>query len=129
MFAPSQQLIAPDMFVFKSKNAYWIEAKHKTAFTWHRLTQRWTTGIDLCHYEDYCAVDDSTDWPVWLLFLHRGGRAKGDDMDSPVGLFGNALSVLRKCENHRHKNWGKSGMVYWAKESLKEVASLEDVIR
>lgn len=122
VFLPEGQLIAPDLLVFKSDAAIWIEAKHKTAFSWHRLTNRWVTGIDLRHYADYCRIDDCTPWPVWLLFLHEGGAAK-DSLygSSPSGLFGNKLSFLRNNENHRSTNWGKSGMVYWAITSLKKI--------
>jgi hypothetical protein len=118
LFTPKQPLIAPDMVIYKGKKCYWIEAKHKTAFTWHRITNRWTTGIDLKHYGDYCKIDDNSPWPIWLLFLHKGGQAK-DSPPSPSGLFGNTLTYLRKNENHRSDKWGKYGMVYWAKEKLK----------
>jgi hypothetical protein len=121
LFLPAETRIAPDLFVFRGDKAFWIEAKHKTAFTWHRITQRWTTGIDLKHYEDYCVIDDATSWPVWLLFLHEGGQAKDSPADSPRGLFGRELSILRTCENHRHENWGRTGMVYWAIDSLKKL--------
>jgi hypothetical protein len=126
LFLPTETRVAPDLLVFKTGRALWIEAKHKTAFSWHRLTERWVTGIDIRHYNDYCVIDDSTPWPVWLLFLHRGGTAK-DSPESPAGLFGNELSVLRQCENHRHENWGKSGMVYWAKDKLIRIADVADL--
>jgi len=129
LFTPTGSLIAPDLFVFGNQNVLWIEAKHKTAFTWHRITNRWVTGIDLRHYTDYCKVDDLTPWPVWLLFLHEGGQAKDSPPDSPAGLFGNSLTNLRKCENHRHENWGHSGMVYWALDSLRRLADLEDIAK
>ena len=119
LFTKEAQYIAPDMLVFKGEKCYWIEAKHKTAFSWHRNTHRWVTGIDIKHYEHYCEIDDSAPWPVWLLFLHKGGQAKDSPPNSPAGLFGNSLRYLRKNENHRHKNWGKYGMVYWAVEHLK----------
>lgn len=129
LFLPSGCLVAPDMFVYKGDSALWIEAKHKTAFSWHRITQRWVTGIDLRHYEDYLRVDDDSPWPVWLLFLHRGGQAKDSPANSPAGLFGNTLAHLRQNENHRHDNWGRSGMVYWHIGDLKLIAKLEDVER
>lgn len=131
LFTPGGSYIAPDLFAFKQGKdkiiVRWIEAKHKTAFTWHRITQRWVTGIDLRHYEHYCIVDDQTPWPVWLLFLHEGGQAKDSPADSPSGLFGERLSKLRLCENHRHENWGRDGMVYWAVESLMKLAELRDM--
>jgi len=127
LFLPDTALIAPDLFAFKGENAYWIEAKHKTAFAWHRISNQWVTGIDLRHYEDYCKVDDSTPWPVWLMFLHDGGQAKDSPANSPSGLFGDTLDKLRTCEDHRHMNWGKSGMVYWAHASLRLLATLEEM--
>src|SRR5690554_3978032 len=68
-FSPQGQFVAPDMFILPSMT--FIEAKHKTVFSWHRITGRWCTGIDLNHYEDYQKVQAITGRPVWLLFLHR----------------------------------------------------------
>ena len=127
LFAPSKQLIAPDTFIFKADNAYWIEAKHKTAFSWHRISQRWVTGIDLKHYLDYCEIDAFSPFPVWLFFLHEGGQAKDSPEISPSGLFGNTLEYLKENENHRHENWGNSGMVYWSIDKLKKMAELKNV--
>lgn len=129
LFLPNdRRLVAPDMFVFGDGKAWWIEAKHKTAFTWHRKSQRWVTGIDLRHYEDYLIVDSCTPWPVWLLFLQRGGQAKDSPAESPSGLYGNRLDYLRQHESHRHDNWGPSGMVYWSIDRLKLMAPLSDVV-
>ena len=114
-------IIAPDLFVFKGSKACWIEAKHKNAFTFHRITGRFVTGIDLHHYEEYQRINGLAPWPVWLLFLHKDGIAK-DSPPGPCGLFGQALSKLTRMENHRSPNWGKSGMVYWAEESLIQFA-------
>lgn len=128
LYLPKDTLIAPDLFAFKGQGRVgWIEAKHKTAFTWHRISRSWVTGIDLRHYKDYCRVDDETPWPVWLLFLHEGGAAKDSPPNSPAGLFGNSLGYLRNNEHHRHENWGKSGMVYWSIKALRLLASSEEL--
>jgi hypothetical protein len=128
LFAPSKKLIAPDMFAFKADNQIWIEAKHKTAFSWHRITGQWVTGIDLKHYLDYCEIDAYSPFRVWLMFLHDGGQAKDSPPNSPAGLFGNKIEILKGCENHRHNNWGKSGMVYWSMNSLKKLAPIEQFV-
>lgn len=125
-------LIAPDLLVFKTTgsaraNIRWIEAKTKSAFSWHRISQKWVTGIDLRHYNDYLKVADRSPWPVWLLFLHLEGRAKDSPDGSPTGLFGGDLAYLRQHENHRSMNYGPSGMVYWAHQTLKPLASLAQV--
>lgn len=112
VFFPDEEVIGTDMLIFKEDKTLWIEAKHKSAFSWHRLTQKWVTGIDIKHYNNYLKLQEKTQWPVWLLFKHNGGQ------DSPKGLFGNNLKVLSVCENHRHSGWGKYGMVYWAVENL-----------
>lgn len=121
LFSKNKKLIAPDAFCFKGENAFWIEAKHKTAFSWYRKKEIWTTGIDLRHYRHYLEVDDCTPWPVWLLFLHKGGQAK-DSPPSPAGLFGERLSMLRQCVDHTSEKYGPSGMVYWDKDSLRKLA-------
>jgi len=121
LFTPTEQLIATDMFVFNYEKAFWIEAKHKTAFSWHRISGQWVTGIDLKHYEDYCKLQKSTKFPVWLIFLHKGGQAKDSPVESPKGLFGNDLNYLMQNENHRSDKWGKYGMVYWAIKDLKRL--------
>lgn len=131
LFTSNRNLIAPDLLMFNfdkdGEKVFWIEAKHKSAFTWHRITQRWTTGIDLKHYQDYLEVDKLTPWPVWLIFLHEKGIAKDSPDGCPTGLFGRELSYLNEHENHRHGNWGKGGMVYWAHETLLKLATLVEV--
>jgi len=133
LYAASGGIIAPDLVAIRSRSVLWVEAKHKTAFSWHRITNRWVTGIDLRHYYEYQIVQRETELPVWLLFLHRGGHAKDSPSVSPSGLFGNDLAVLMAHENHRHANWGKSGMVYWARKedggALIRIATLKEVLQ
>jgi len=121
------QLICPDLLAITKTGTAWIEAKHKTAFTWHRKTQRFVTGIDIHHYEQYCAIArELQNIKVWILFLHNPGVAKDtpEGLVSPTGLFGGELLSLK--ENHRHDNHGKSGMIYWAHDSLKKLANIEE---
>jgi hypothetical protein len=130
-FTDHGQVVAPDMFVFPSM--CWVEAKHKTVFTWHRISRQWVTGIDLRHYAEYQRCEEISGRPVWLMFLHRVATpdardvAHGCPATCPVGLFTNRLSMLMKTESHRHANWGRFGMVYWPVSALRLVASLEDV--
>ena len=112
-------IIAPDMLVFGHGKISWVEAKHKNAFSFHRKTGRFVTGIDIHHYYEYRKVMRLIDWPLWLMFLHRNGCAK-DSNPGPSGLFGGRLEYLVQNENHRHENHGKTGMVYWAADVLKK---------
>jgi len=131
LFAATGDLVLPDLLAFRGQKILWVEAKHKTCFTWHRLTGRWVTGIDLRHYGEYQQVAERTGLPVWLMFWHPSAEPAARDLQQgcpdkcPVGLFGNDLAVLIKTENHRHSNWGRSGMVYWARAGLKLIASVE----
>jgi len=118
LFGLNESFVTPDMLVFSSNGALWIEAKHKTAFTWHRNTSRFVTGIDLPHWEDYLKVSVITKMPCWLMFNHLGGQAK-DSPPSPSGLFCGEIQRLKDCKNHEHPDGGKYGMIYWAMESLK----------
>jgi hypothetical protein len=128
IFQPDRTLVAPDFFVWRGVEAYWVEAKQKSAFSFHRQTERWVTGIDLPHYLDYCALADASPWPVWLMFLHlEGNTAKDSPPGCPCGLFGNDLAILRNKENHRHQNGGRGGMVYWAAATLRLISSIEEL--
>ena len=126
LFTPDDNLVAPDMIAFKDDKVIWVEAKHKSTFTWHRITKRWVTGIDLHHYFDYLKVANLYPHPVWLLFLQRGGTDNHTGFASPSGLYGGSLKYLSCNENHRHNGWGKSGMVYWWEKRLTKMAELED---
>lgn len=137
LFSTDGDFIAPDMLVIKSsREVLFVEAKHKNAFSWHRKTQRFVTGIDWHHYQDYQKVAKKTGIPLWILFLQEGGIAKDAPLthsNSPRGLFGNEIEILIKKQNHCHGNWGRFGMVYWAIESdggvLRQIASYEDVVK
>lgn len=132
IFFQGGEFVAPDFLVLKGgERLYWIEAKHKTVFTWHRITSRWTTGIDKHHYEQYCQVRKVIGFPVWLLFLHECSKPDardlkhGSPLECPIGLFGGDIERLKL--NHDHKNWGRTGMVYWAHEDLQQLATLDQV--
>jgi hypothetical protein len=127
LFTPAGQLVAPDLVVFRHGGVMWIEAKHKEAFSWHRITKRWTTGIDAHHYREYQDVSRIVQCPVWLLFLHRGGQAKDSPATSPSGLYGNDLAYLSEHVNHTSPNWGRHGMVYRAIADLLALAPLSEL--
>ena len=137
LFGHLEQLVAPDMLVFP-KLAF-VEAKSKSTFTWHRITGQWTTGIDRKHYQHYLKVQERTQIPVWLLFLHMQSRTSEIDLQwscpatCPVGLFGESLTELKNCINHEcgsralSSGWGRSGMVYWAHKNLRLLADIEEL--
>lgn len=127
LLIPEGALIAPDMQVFTRQRTLWVEAKHKTFFSWYRKGGYWTTGIDLKHYTDYQIVSDVTARPVWLLFLHKESLAP--DGTCPTGLFGGDIRELARRESHRSTRWGRSGMVYWRYEHLARLATLDEVYR
>lgn len=131
LFMMDGELIAPDMLVFNKGKIYWIEAKHKSVFSWHRISGRWVTGIDVRHYNDYLQIAELLSYPVWLMFLHQNSFLldRNEPYPCPTGLFGEDINVLRSKENHRSSLYGKEGMVYWAHSNLKRLATLEEVNR
>lgn len=143
LFSLEGEFVAPDMIAFTHEGVVWIEAKHKSVFTWYRTTREWLTGIDLKHYQDYQHVAARTRLPVWLLFYHRESTpapidAPHSPRECPTGLFGGELWRLRDCVHHETppykrgrvgtKGHGRSGMVYWAHGSLKEFATKAEVL-
>ena len=128
----NSNIICPDMLVFNNQKCFWIEAKHKTAFSWHRISKKWVTGIDLRHYFHYLEIAKKySQWQVFLLFLHKDGIAKDTPggMISPTGLFGGELIFLSSNENHRHTNHGRTGMVYWNVDTLMKYSDLDSVLK
>ena len=133
IFAASGSLVAPDLLIFSRGKLHWIEAKHKSVFTWYRKKQRWETGVDLRHYHQYLKVRKTFDLPVWLLFLHRVSVPSSIDRKypdcpeaCPVGLFGNDLDFLQS-RSREDARWAR-GMVYWGIEDLKQLATLNEVL-
>ena len=107
--------------------------KHKTVFTWHRITERWTTGIDAHHWQSYREAQTVSGRRVWLFFLHIRSIPDQRDLDRgcpsecPTGLFCGSLDHLSKNINHTHDNWGRHGMIYWAATDLQKIAELNDI--
>lgn len=133
LFTPHGESIAPDMLVMRGTDIRWIEAKHKTVFSWWRIGACWETGIDIRHYEEYLSIDAQHPYPVWLLFLHTSSVPDARDMPycppaCPIGLFGGRLSRLRTLVSHTSDRHGKSGMVYWKHTDLQLIAALDEVI-
>ena len=133
LFSAAGDLVLPDILAFYGNRIQWVEAKHKSCFTWHRITRRWTTGIDIRHYNEYRQVSANTRLPVWLMFWHPQSKPDEKDVaygcppECPTGLFGNELEALAKLENHRSDKWGRTGMVYWAVDSLRLIARAESL--
>lgn len=145
LFLPEGQLVTPDLFVFPAME--FIEAKHKSVFSWHHRTQQWCTGIDLNHYRDYQEVQKQTESRVWLFFLHRESTPNPIDSrgrkdcsqctrsergtccppECPTGLFGASLAHLVRREHHRHKRHGRHGMVYWAEDAFRLLADIDEL--
>jgi hypothetical protein len=126
LFTSTGQLISPDMLVFNSTKIFWIEAKTKSSFTFHRLTRSWQTGIDRKYWQHYLQVQNLVPWDIWILFLHRQGPPAKDTPEgfiSPHGLFGNTITFLKDHIDHEHENHGPTGMVYWQHKHLKIIPS------
>lgn len=134
-FTPSTDLVAPDMLVMKGKEIRWIEAKRKDVFSWRGVGGFWETGIDLHHYRQYQSIAANYPWQVWLLFLHTSSKTNPKDVFRwgapaicPTGLFAGPLSHLEKHERIDDRSeYGKGGMVYWKKDILQLLATLEEV--
>jgi hypothetical protein len=138
LHTPGGDLVSPDILAYKDKTVFWIEAKHKTVFTFYRKHGLWTTGIDLHHYKQYREVAKKSPWPIWILFLHTESEPpladrnpNNPDEKSPVGLYGGELWYLTQNEDHQWKSdgrsYGRHGMVYWAEPKLNKLATLAEV--
>lgn len=142
LFTPNGQLISPDILAMKPDSKIcWIEAKHKTNFTWRYMPPgpRWETGIDYRHFKHYLEVSKQLPFNVWLFFLHASCEPRSGDKKAgcpnvcPTGLYGEKLSVLgdidkRQIRGDKTYHKGKENlMVYWGIEQLRKLADLEEV--
>lgn len=133
LFSLNNDLVAPDMLGFNKNRVYWVEAKNKSVFSWHRKSEKWVTGIDKCHWIDYLKIKEQHNIALWIMFLHmnaiprQGDIEKGCPHECPIGLFGGEIDALEKVRSHWHPNWGKRGMgmVYWAHENLQKIATAD----
>jgi len=136
VYAKGRKLVAPDLMVFNKVGSQmmFIEAKHKSHFTWYRLNQTWQTGVDAHHFRDYLEVARQLNKKVWLLFFHDDCNPCPDDIAngcptaSPTGLFGGDIIGLEKLKDHSSDRHGRHGMVYWRHESLIRLATVDDVL-
>lgn len=126
-YAPSGEFVAPDILAMREGQIKWIEAKHKSVFSWYRIGQCWVTGIDRHHYRAYLKIAEESEWPVWLMFYHTKSETTEGDGKCPSGLFGNDLSLLMRCPDHESDRWGKYGMIYWKHQDLKLLATCAEV--
>ena len=133
VYAPDGALAAPDLFAFSHRWRGWIEAKGKAHFTWHRISGTWQTGIDRVLYDDYLRLAKESPLPLWLMFLHKSDQPDARDLRQgspercPVGLFGGEILTLAKCVDHVSVRYGRGGMVYWRAESLRKLATTEQI--
>ena len=134
LFSPGdKQLISPDMVAIHPTQGRitWIEAKHKTAFTWYRIGRCWNTGIDAAHFDDYAEIASTLPMQVWLFFLHKQSKPSAGDLRfgcpaaCPSGLFVGEMAHLAKTAILR--NGYANGMYYWKDSDLKKIASYQEV--
>lgn len=125
-------MVAPDLLAIRGDDTKWIEAKHKSVFSWYRIGRCWVTGIDQRHWDHYQKVAARCPWPLWILFLHRIAKPSQSDlnhgcpMNCPTGLFGQETKRLQQTINHTSDRWAK-GMVYWRSDKLVRLATLEEM--
>lgn len=129
--ASGDNIVSPDLLIFQECEFRWVEAKHKSAFTWHRITESWQTGIDRHHWNEYLKVREQSKLPVYLFFLHEPGHISKDTpegMTSPSGLYGKSLDVLKDQIDHESDRHGTSGMVYWKEKDLKKYSEYFEIL-
>lgn len=129
------QLITPDLLCIKGREFRWLEAKHKTRFSWYGKGNYFVTGVDLRHFEHYCHVRDEVGLPVYLMFLHTDNRTWPADVERwgapdwcDTGLWGGDIDILRAEYSHKSQDYGPTGMIYWRPNvHLRKYAALASV--
>jgi len=126
------KMISPDLLIMQGKEIRWAEAKTKRAFTWHRISNSWQTGIDKYMFKEYMEVQETTGFPVFLFFLHEPGHAAVDTPEeavSPSGLYGEDINILKSKIHHESDRHGPSGMIYWNEKDLRKFCEYNELIK
>jgi hypothetical protein len=126
------KMVSPDLLIFQGKEIRWAEAKFKRAFTWHRISNSWQTGIDKYMFKEYLSVREATEFQVYLFFLHEPGHAAVDTPEgavSPSGLYGQSIDILKNKIDHESDRHGPSGMVYWREKDLRKFCEYKEITR
>lgn len=132
-FSKDEEIVAPDLLAIREDTVRWIEAKHKTVFTWYRKKQRWETGIDANHFDHYVKIAKRTPFPIYLMFLHESEVPATHDRKHcpskcPTGLYtGEIQDLIPQARFDRR--WGQHGMVYWGVDDLRKLAELDEILR
>ena len=109
-------LVSPDLIIMKNGKTFWIEVKRKSVFSFHKNSQKITTGIDLDKWIDYLEADRYGSFPLWLFFLHESDTVRDapDGIARPkTGIYFGQARKLKQTELHRHRNFGSHGGVFW----------------
>lgn len=72
-----EKLVSPDLLCFSTKAVFMAEVKTKNRWIEFRGVRE--TGIDLRLFNQYKAVQDACNVPVWLFFNHK--------VQPPTGIF------------------------------------------
>ena len=116
----ARSFVLPDTLAFRAGRARFVECKWKTAATFHRVTQRWETGIQLRHWEDYRRVRAESGVPTWIVWVHgREREMRGMDLEG--------LSELSPRPYDGPK-MGPGGMIFFPWQGLVRLASLDAVV-
>lgn len=117
----AEDIVLPDLLVFKAGRELWVEVKWKTRATLNEQRGYTCTGIDLAKYEEYRRIAAATGRDIVLVFVHQEEREVRADL----------LSRLTAYESHRYvaaasrvRTNGYGDMVYWRYDRLPLTALL-----
>lgn len=118
--------VAPDMMVFRNGKQFWIEVKRKTGATWFKLSEQWETGINRRHFNEYCAISEMSQLPLWIIFIQEGGPAERSGPVTPKGWFCQSIEWLKA--NALKKTFNPS-MIYWRLYDMKQLDANPEEVR
>ena len=108
------ELVAPDLPLWREGVPLLLEVKRKAAFTLHRATGAWVTGVEASYFEQYCRVWDVTGVRTFLGFVH-------DDDPAQLTLGGEVWQLAQRV-HHQYPETGDSRMLYWDRRRLVNLA-------
>lgn len=112
-------LVTPDLLGARNGESRWVEVKWKSRADFTRMSQRMETGVDARLWNNYLLVQKETGIPVWIAFVH--------ELENEIRA--EHIDILARSARHGdpQRKMSRSGMVFFAWDSLRFLARLSDV--
>ena len=118
-----QEIVAPDMQIYKHGKCMFIEVKHTKTCTWDKYHNIWNLSLNLDQYYKYVKLNDASKIKLGIVWVVDGGIEERTGLASPSGKFCASIDTLNKLEDRifKSKDTELTSMIHWNQADLYEI--------